>query len=378
MSIERVERDGPVVWRVRWRESGRNRSKVLGRKRDAEAFDAELRRRKRTGEIALLDAGKETLAAFGEDWWCLYAEPNLAATTLKTYATMWDAYVLPRLGAVALRELTPTVINRFRLELEGDGVGRMSIAKTMTLLQGVLQRACEWERLTSNPVRAVRKPRPAPKRGVTPLAPEVVEQMRFWLLARDLVRDATLVSVLAYAGLRPGEAFALTWGSVRERTLLIEAAVSLGAVAETKTRRRRTVRTLAPLGQDLAEWSLRAGRPPAAALIFPAHDGEPWSPDDWKNWRRRVFGPAAASAGVPDARPYDLRHSFVSLLIAEGHNIVEIARQAGHSPKMALDTYAHVFDEFDPAERVSAVERIRAAREVMRERSRQPTLFDPA
>jgi hypothetical protein len=71
---------------------------VLGRKRDAEAFDAELRRRKRTGELALLDAGKETLTAFGEDWWRLYAEPNLAATTLKTYATMWDAYVLPRLG----------------------------------------------------------------------------------------------------------------------------------------------------------------------------------------------------------------------------------------------------------------------------------------
>jgi hypothetical protein len=66
----------------------------------------------------------------------------------------------------------------------------------------------------------------------------------------------------------------------------------------------------------------------------------------------------------------------VSLLIAEGHNIVEVARQAGHSPKMALDTYAHVFDEFDPAERVSAFDRIRAAREEMRRRSRQPTLFD--
>ena len=80
----------------------------------------------------------------------------------------------------------------------------------------------------------------------------------------------------------------------------------------------------------------------------------------------------------PDARPYDLRHSFVSLLIAEGHNIVEVARQAGHSPKMALDTDAHVFDEFDPAERVSAVDRIRAARKELRRRSRQPTLFDMA
>ena len=376
MSVERIERDGGVVWRVRWREGARNRSKVLGRKRDAETFDAELKRRRRTGEIAHLDAGKETLAQFGEDWWRLYAEPNLAATTLQVYAAMWDAYVLPHLGALSLRELTPTIVNRFRLELEAAGVGRGAIAKTLTLLQGVLQRACEWERLASNPVRAVRKPRPAQRRSVTPLAPETVEQMRFWLLHRDLVRDATLVSVLAYAGLRPGEAFALTWGNVRERTLLVEAAVSLGAVAETKTRRRRTVRTLKPLAQDLAEWRLRAGRPPDGQYVFPAHDGGPWSPDDWKNWRRRTFWPAAGAAGLTGARPYDLRHSFVSLLIAEGHNIVEVARQAGHSPKMALDTYAHVFDELDPAERLGAEARITRARSEIAALGMQPTLFD--
>ena len=76
MSIERVDRKhGSVVWRVRWRQAGQNRSKVLGRKRDAEAFDAELRRKRRTGELTALDAGKETLAEFGEEWWKLDAEP---------------------------------------------------------------------------------------------------------------------------------------------------------------------------------------------------------------------------------------------------------------------------------------------------------------
>lgn len=141
MSIERVERgDGTVVWRVRWRQAGRNRSKVLGRKRDAEAFDAEVRRRRRIGELALMDAGQETLADFGEEWWRLYAEPNLAKTTLKVYASMWDVHILPRLGSLRLRELTPAVINRFRLELEADGVGRQTIGKSMALLQGVLQR----------------------------------------------------------------------------------------------------------------------------------------------------------------------------------------------------------------------------------------------
>ena len=152
MSVERVERkDGSVVWRVRWRQGGRNRSKVLGRKREAEAFDAELVRRKRTVELAQLDAGKESLADFGEDWWRLYAEPNLARSTLQVYAVQWDAHILPRLGDISLRELTPDLVNRFRLELEADGVGPASIRKSLTLLQGVLQRVFEWGRIPANP-----------------------------------------------------------------------------------------------------------------------------------------------------------------------------------------------------------------------------------
>jgi integrase len=146
-------------------------------------------------------------------------------------------------------------------------LGLASIRKSLTLLQGVLQRAFEWGRIPANPVAAVRKPPACRARAVVPLPPELIEAMRAWLLRRALVRDATLISVLAYAGLRPGEALALTWAHVRQRTLLVEGAVSFGAIEGTKTGRRRTVPLLAPLGQDLAEWRLRAGRPAAATLV---------------------------------------------------------------------------------------------------------------
>jgi hypothetical protein len=61
-------------------------------------------------------------------------------------------------------------------------------------------------------------------------------------------------------------------------------------------------------------------------------------------------------------RPYDLRHAFCSLLIAEGASVVEVARQAGHAPTMTLDTYAHVMADLDGAERVPDEVAIRAAR----------------
>jgi hypothetical protein len=92
-----------------------------------------------------------------------------------------------------------------------------------------------------------------------------------------------------------------------------------------------------------------------------ADDG-PWRDDDYRNWRKRHFASAVESIGLKRARPYDLRHSFVSLLIQEGVSVVEVARQAGHSPEECLRTYAHVFEEFDAADRTAAEERIRAAR----------------
>lgn len=43
---------------------------------------------------------------------------------------------------------------------------------------------------------------------------------------------AALVSVLAYAGLRPGELRALRWGDVRERTILVQRGAGPGREGE--------------------------------------------------------------------------------------------------------------------------------------------------
>jgi integrase len=110
----------------------------------------------------------------------------------------------------------------------------------------ILQCAMQGERIARNPARLVRKFKRAPRREVRPLAPVTVEALR----AASQERDAVLISVLAYAGLRPQAVLGLCWVHVRDRTLLVERAVSLGDVTETKTRAHRTVRLLAPLQED--------------------------------------------------------------------------------------------------------------------------------
>ena len=191
-----------------------------------------------------------------------------------------------------LRQIRPRVVEEFKRELRRRGVGDPMTVKTLTVLQSVLAYAVACGEIDANPVRDVRKPPRRPKRVVRPLTPEQVEAIR----ERLGLRDATLVSVLAYADPWPAEALQLVWQDARERTLVIEPS-------NAKTRRGRTVKLLGPVVQDLAEWRLAQGRVLPKAPIFPRFDGRFWTLTDYQNWRRRIYHPATAALGAVSAAP---------------------------------------------------------------------------
>jgi integrase len=140
-------------------------------------------------------------------------------------------------GGYKLREVTPAVVDRVKSELVQAGVGPPTIRKAFALLSAVFRCAVTWDRVDRNPVREVKLPRSKRSRHVRPLLPESVEAMRARLLGDDRLIDATLVSVLAYAGLRPEEARALMWSDVSGRTILIERAAAGSANQDDEDRR---------------------------------------------------------------------------------------------------------------------------------------------
>ena len=81
-----------------------------------------------------------------------------------------------------------------------------------------------------------------------------------------------------------------------------------------------------------------------------------------QSWRRRAFRRALTAAGVERGRPYDLRHSFASLLLHEGRTSKYVADQLGHSARLTDDTYGHVIEELNDAPRKPAEEAILEAR----------------
>ncbi|MGB0098239.1 MAG: site-specific integrase [Solirubrobacteraceae bacterium] len=348
-------------YEVRWSEGGQKPSRTFLRKEDATAFDIDVKRRKQLGALAPgVIQSRQTLAEFmEEEWWPRYAIPNLADDTRRRYLEVWGTHLLPRVGDYELRAITSLLVEDLRDQLTLAKVPAPTQRKALMLLQGILRRAVVRGLIPANPVQLVAKPKQAPTIIPQPLAPLTVERIR----AQLRPRDAMIVSLLAYAGLRPSEDRAGRWADVHGRALHVTA---------TKTGRGRDVDLLTPLAQDLAEWRLASGRPAGKELIVPRPTGGEWTRADWANWRRRIWRPAAIGAGVTgDLRPYRLRGSFVSLLLWEGRSLAYVAEQAGHSIATLAKHYSGVIRELEDKPRMPAAEAIREAREQITDRRRR-------
>lgn len=355
-------------WEARERTGGRGSrrlSRTFDSKTDAERWETRMRRQRHLGR-PLEEDPDVTLGEFIEDYWRLHAVPNLADSTRASYLNIWGRHVHPRLGGRELRAITPKVLNRFREDLERAGVGTATVVKAMALVQSILSFAVVEERIEVNPATVVRKPHYEREREPHIFLPVAVEEIRDRLPAAA----ATLVSLLAYAGPRPEEALRLQWRDVGDQALRFDGR---------KTRRPRWTPLLAPLAADLRAWRLASGRPGPDAPIFPAHDGEAWQLDDWRNWRSRVWGSyqrdkttgARVWDGVaPEAtRPRDLRSSYVTVQVYAGVPLTTIAKWCGTSVTMIEKHYAGVIANWDGVQ-IPADEQIRQARAAL-ERTRE-------
>ncbi|EHN09450.1 phage integrase [Patulibacter medicamentivorans] len=360
--------------RVRYADAaGRKRSATFDRVQDARDFKAQIRLQRRGGQLDDLDRGRETLRVFVESTWWPQRAGDLAVTTQRVYQRMLNNEILPRIGDMEVREIRPKTISVFKADVSaalharlGPGRGGPTVRKAMSVLQSVLTDAVRWQLVDYNAVQPIKKPAAgASLRAVHPPTAAQLEVMR--LLAGG-AWSRTLMSVMGYAGLRPQEALALQWRHVRERTILVEQRISAGRLIggqKSKGKPPRTIEIIAPLRGDLDAWRDANGTPPGRAFVFPQASGAHMTEGGYRRWRAKTFRRARTRAQL-DAelfRPYDLRHLWASLRLAEQRlSLQEIAQEMGHTVEVLAKTYSHIIADLAGAGPVDLVEHITAAR----------------
>lgn len=167
---------------------------------------------------------------------------------------------------------------------------------------------------------------------------------------------ASLVQVLFFTGCRPSEAIALQWKHIYERFILFEQAITISTKGLAlknglKTQPQRRF----PVNQQLRD-ILKAMRPEGCdpeAFIFRSKKGGIIDFGDflnhaWKGYKNRhgkqIDGLVTqlVKQGVVSEyrRPYQCRHTFITLCLEADIDAKDVAKWVGNSPEVIYRHYA--------------------------------------
>lgn len=152
-----------------------------------------------------------------------------------------------------------------------------------------------------------------------------------------------------FAGLRPSELLALRWSDVdlEKRAVRVRRAFVRGRLKPTKTSSGRRTVELLPMALE----ALRAQRQHTQLVgdtVFLNHrTGRPYA--SGKAIRERDWKTTLRIAGVPYRAPKQMRHTFASMMLSAGENVMWVARQMGHKDwTVTARRYARFIPGLDP------------------------------
>ena len=295
---------------------------------------------------------------FADAWerWLAYRSVSprpLRLSTLADYRSAYRRHLAPRLATTPLTAIDGATVAALVVELAGDGVAPKRLSNVLVPLRACLSWHHRLGLLERDPSGWFDAAAPAAdERRVLSIAE--VER----LVAAVPRPYRVLVATAAWTGMRLGELRALTWEDVDlERRLITvdKTAYRQHVQHGTKNGQVRIVPIPPHLARELADW--RSARPAAAAdTVFCGVRGTAIDGDDF---RRRVFAPALARAGLdPHTRIHDLRHTSASLYLASGATVREVMEIHGWKRMETALRYLHTTAPLtDAADRLDAARR---------------------
>jgi integrase len=280
----------------------------------------------------------EHVSTFLERW--LEAKAGRAPKTQEEYARQVRLYVLPAIGRMKLKEVTPAEIQQLITKLAAD---RPSTAQhVLATLRNAFKIAGDWGLIPNNPALKVNKPKHRPK----PIVPMSSAEAKAVLEAFQSHRLEPYVRFMLDTGARPSEALALRWENVDLGRGLVHLVASLpmsGDRVLIATKTHRSNRTVPIMARTIEALERRRFEQRVAGIVCPwvfdRGDGEPTD-------ERVVYHQVQKHllrCGLPALSLYALRHGAATMGLEAGESLKDISERLGHSTiTTTADRYLHV------------------------------------
>jgi len=295
--------------------------------------------KKATDEQAAKEA--VTITDFFNDDYIKVAETDKAPNTVRREKYLFDYYIKPSIGNVAVREVNKGHIEEIKAVanelIEEKKLSKATVNLILATIRQILNRAIDKNLITVNPVSKVKKFK-LDNRRVRFLTEEQAGALLDVIKAKSVdTYRITLFSL--HMGLRAGEIFNLTWGDIdiKNGTIFIK---------DTKTGNNRHAYMTDKVREELKAMDKGRGND----LVFP--------PRDYAKVKRmqmisktfmRAVDELKLNEGVEDPRQkivfHSMRHTYASWLIQRGVSIYTVKELLGHRTLTMTERYSHVSAE---------------------------------
>ncbi len=241
-----------------------------------------------------------TFAEWARRWWPTVESSERAPSTISGYESALRIQVLPYLGGRRLRTVRRIDMEEWLGQLRIAGYANSTIHSARTVAGMVFKSALDARIIASNPLTGIRVPT-GTSRTRNALSVEQVEALAvtvdpWW---------RPYVLVLAYCGLRPGEAAALRRRHLDDLgRLTLERAMAehRGKLLErdTKTHRARVVQVPSSVLVEVRDHLAAHVEDDPLALIFTTPSG---TPVRISNWRHKVWHRQRTNSDYRSGRP---------------------------------------------------------------------------
>lgn len=267
---------------------------------------------------------------------------HLRPSTLARDLGYLERYVLPAFGERPIGQIMPSEITAWVSRLRARQLAAATIRDALRVCRAVLEVAVRDGKRRDNPARDIKPPR-LERKEMRILTPDQIHALAEVIDSRY----AELVIAGCWTGLRMGELVALTPADVdlaRRRVTVTRNIVEVSGQihhSHVKTNAGRRAVPLVDVAADALEHAIGRTRH-HDDLLFTAPSG---GFVRLTTWRARFWKPAVVAIGQPLLRPYDMRHTAISLWMLYYGDVKAISTWAGHtSTSFTLDRYGHLAD----------------------------------
>jgi len=320
--------------------NGKRKTKYSHKQKEVK--DWLLNQRKSLHDGTYVDDQHILLGEFLDSWFVDIAQPRLKPATITTHESIIRNHIKPTLGGIRLSQLTPAHLQSlYSIKLK-SGLSKRTVKYIHTILHQTLDQALKWDLVPRNVSDAVDAPIPD-KKPVEPLTQPQVQRL-LGVLKGDRLYAFYVVTL--GCGLRRGEALALTWDCIDLDNELLQVKKTIQSIkgqglviSEPKSEKSRRLIVM----PDFVVQVLRdhqAKQVVESDFIFCTSVGTPFTPRNVV----RHFKKALKKADLPQTiRLHDLRHTFVSFMLAQNVPPKDVQVIAGHTSfSTTMDIYGHL------------------------------------